>query len=323
MATLAVVSACGSSTPGVAVKQADQATTEPVATTSAPATTVIVTTIPVTTVSVTAAPTTIPVTTAPATSTTATATTVPQPPANIPGGWQPAAQPFNENLFPPLDESNWTGVPSPPLPTDPGQRLVDGIYEADFASPWNATNPATVDIVVHRIVPCSTLPANSCIDDGTPFTPDVLGVDNAVAYPIIVPLDSSVGVGLTGYECNSIDKTGNGADLAALFSAFDAAYKTAIQPQVTAGVANQDIITTLTAAPAAGFSGSDVTCGTDNAYALVFHAGDAPPILMQSVSDISTSTDNTPLTPTTAVRLDTIQVVKGVMTMYLYAGFYS
>ncbi len=219
-------------------------------------------------------------------------------------------------------------MPSPALPTGPGQPLADGIYSADVDTPWTADNPGVLAIDVQRLELCTKLATDVCFDSGIPYQPDELGVDAAHPYLITLSLDGSIGVGFTGFECEPIDATGNGADLAALFSAFDTAYATAIRPAVLRGENQQVTIDRLTKKPAAGFSGSDKTCGTTVASGLTFHAGDAPPVLLQSVANYlydpsGTLIKHVPLTPTTAINLDSIEVHNGIITIYLYAGFYS
>jgi hypothetical protein len=315
--TSSTVGAPTTSSPTTTASSVAPTTTSAVTTTTVAPTTVAPTTVPATTVP----PTTVPPTTV-APTTAAPTTTV----ANVPAGWVIAAQSFDASLFPPFDEGNWTGVPSPALPAGPGQPLADGIYAADVATPWTADNPGVLAITVQRLELCTTLPADVCADLGSPFQPDDLGADAAHPYPLTLSLDGSIGVGFTGFECEPIDETGNGADLAALFSAFDAAYATAIRPAVLRGEA-QEVIARLTKKPAAGFSGSDKTCGSTVASGLTFQAGNAPPVLLQSVDyEYDSSGEfnlHDPLTPTTAIHLDAIQVSNGIITAYFYAGFYS
>jgi hypothetical protein len=262
-----------------------------------------------------------PTTTVAVAPTTVTPTVATTTPPGIAGGWRTV------DAYP--ADIDWSGAPSPALPSTPGQPLPDGHYEAEVDPSWSAANPNSLSIVVHRLDLCSTLPSDACeTDDGGEPSPTDLGPDEAHPYPMTVPLDSSIGIGLTGYECQSIQKTGNGADLAALFSAFDAAYNSVIAPLVTAGQQSIDIINAITATPAAGFAGSEATCPPANDIALVFHANDAPPVLLQQVDDpqfdaSGNVTATLPLTPTSAVQLGTVVVANGVMTLYWYAGSYS
>ncbi|HEY4332481.1 MAG TPA: hypothetical protein VGM78_07925 [Ilumatobacteraceae bacterium] len=292
-------------------------TTEP-ATTTSPATTVA----PTTTTTAPAPTTTVPPET---TTTVAATTTVPAAPT-VPGGWQNAAS-FDPAVYAPLDEGNWLGVPSPALPAA-GQPLADGIYEAVVATPWSAADPGSLSVIVHRLDLCTNLPADGCTNLGDPYMPNELGPNEANPLPLTIPLDASIAVGVTGFECQPVYKTGNGADLANLFTAYDAAYSAAILPQVQAGTDVNTILSSIIASPSNGFSDSDATCGGPTAMGIVYQSGDSPPLLLQTVADQEfdsngTLTKSDPLTPTTTAYLNAIQVKDGVMTLYFYAGFYS
>jgi len=134
---------------------------------------------------------------------------------------------------------------------------------------------------------------------------------------------------MVGYQCTSIVKQGNGADLSALYLAFDSAYTSTIQPQLAPDGSNdQTIIEALSKAPANGFSGAGTDCPENFDYGLVFKHDDAPPILMQSVSgfvynDATGDYDRPPLTPLLATGLETVEIKDGHMTLYIYAGFFS
>ena len=345
-AMLIAVAACGDSKSGVSVREADQTETTP-ATDTTPIDTGAVDTSaadtvattadsepPTSTVSTTDASDTTepatsePETTAPATTeppTTEPATTEPTTSAPVfPPGWQPVDF-FNDGVIAPKAEENWSGVPSPPLPPT-GQPLADGIYPADAVA-WDPANPASLGIIVQRLDQCTALPENACVSFGDPYLPTELGVNESTTLPLTVALDDTVGVGLVGYECTPIAKRGNGADLAALFTAFNSAYTSTIAPQLTPdGHNDQAIIDAITAAPTAGFSAAAATCPDLGEQGLVFKAGEAPPILMQLITgfiDTDSGYERPPLTPITATYLESVEVVNGHMTMYFYAGFYS
>jgi len=307
--------------------------------TAAPITTGAATTTPAATPTTTpsAAPTTAALTTVgptatdvPASSTNAVTSTPAAPTAPTPTlspagiGWTQVAT-FPNEVFPPFDESNWTGKPSPALPAT-GTKLADGIYQASVATPWSSANPNSLDIVVKRLEACTKLPAANCVSEGDPFQATDMGVDNAASLALTVPLDGTVKVGLTGYDCDPVDKTGNGADLAALLAAFEQGYTGVIVPQINAGTAPEDIINNLNTSPAQGFTGHDPSC-ENGGFDLVFHDGDAPPLLLQQVVNTQFSdgevVGTTPFAPTDLVRLDTVQVSGGAMTLFFYAGFYS
>ncbi|MCU1387514.1 MAG: hypothetical protein JWL72_852 [Ilumatobacteraceae bacterium] len=329
---LAVV-ACGSSNSGVSTGRADSdsaGTSSPsTPDTAADATGSETTEIVVPSVTE-APPITEPSSTGPTTTlvpitlpviTTAPTTTAPPPSTTpgVPGGWV-AVDSFPPEVVPPLDESNQTGVPSPALPTAPGQPLADGIYDVQAgATPWSPANPNVLDVSVHRYEACTVIP-DSCISYGDPFAPDELGIE-AASYDVSLPLTGQIGVGLTGYDCQAYDATGNGADLAALFTAFDASYSADIAP-LLGGADNP--VDVLSAAPAGGFTGENPDCS----YGLLFKNGGAPPLLLQSTYNESFDSDGnslgiTPLSVTDEMHPETLQVVNGVATIYLYAGFFS
>ena len=337
-AMLFALAGCGSdSKSGVTVKGADQSgTTEAVDTTAVDTTVVdtVETTAPETTdVDTTeAAETTAPETTEPDTTppdTTEPASTEPATTESaplFPAGWQPSDLPDSQVIAPKAEE-NWTGVPSPPLPAS-GEQLADGIYPADQVA-WEPQDPESLGITVQRLDLCTDLPEDACINYGEPFQPTELGVNESTTLPLTVSLDDSVGVVMIGYECTSIVKKGNGADLSALYTAFDSAYTATIGSQLAADGSNdQAIIEALTKAPANGFSGASTTCPENLDNGLVYKTGDAPPILMQTITgfvynDATGDYDRPPLTPLSATGLEVVEVEDGHMTLYIYAGFFS
>jgi hypothetical protein len=306
------LAACGSTGAGVTAQRAESASsTETTPDTVSPPPTVETT--PDSTDPATTEPATTVLATTPPPTEAPTTTT-----AGVPAGWRHVDH-FPDEVFPPFDESNWTGVPSPAITTP----LADGIYAANVTMPWNAAHPHLLDISLQQLVPCTALPADSCLDTGSPYGPNDMGLSSELVS-MTIPLDSSIGVGLTGYDCDAVDALGNGADLAALLSDFDAAYTATIAPTLAGA---NDAAATLNAAPANGFSGIGGSCGPDG-FSVVFHDGDAPPLLLQTLSYPAIDSNGNaagrlPLTPTDVVHLDTVQVVGGVMTFYFYAGFYS
>ena len=244
----------------------------------------------------------------------------------FPSGWQPFEL-TTGGVIAPKAEENWTGVPSPPLPSA-GQSLADGIYPADAVA-WEPQDPESLGIEVQRLDLCTALPEDACINYGDPYQPTELGVDESTTLPLTIALDDSVGVVMVGYECTTIVKRGNGADLSALYSAFDSSYTSTIASQLAPDGSNdQSIIEALTKAPANGFSGAGTDCPENFDNGLVFKSGDAPPILMQTITgfvynDSTGDYDRPPLTPLSATGLETIEVKDGHMTLYIYAGFFS
>lgn len=309
--------ACGSSESGVSVRGANESsdttiaggtspTTSPPETVDTPLPTGPATTEPATTEPATTAP--------PPATTTAPSTTVP----TMPRGWKREAT-FPVGVFPPFSEENWTGVPSPAFVTP----LADGIYQASVATPWSPTNPTSLDIVLRPLVACADLPEGTCVDFGSPFGPNEIGVGED-PHPLTVTLDASIAIGLTGFDCEPVDARGNGTDLAVLFKAFDTAYSSTILPVLNSGT---DVVGALNATPTNGFSGQQPPCGPTG-FDLVFHAGDAPPLLLQVIENTQYDSNGyvsgtSPLTVTDEIRLNTVEVRNGLMTLYFYAGFYS
>lgn len=276
-------------------------------------------------------PATEPATTEPATTESATTEPAATEPATVPAtdpptsapalaGWTPVDL-FPADVYPPFEESNWIGVPSPDL----AEPLADGLYAAAIGNRWNTDYPDELYIIVWPLAPCANLPAGTCVDTGTPYGPNEMGYARNDNYTtMIVTLDDTIRVGLIGYDCESVGATANGADLAALYSDFDAAYSTTIEPALSdeTGVAAQ-----LNANPSNGFSGVGGACGPDG-YSVVYHNGDAPPLLLQTLTaaDIDRNGNDVgrrPLAPNDLIQLESVQVVDGVMTLYFYAGFYS
>ncbi len=323
--------ACGSTDSGLTVTAAytdDSSAVDSTAptgsvgdatTTSGPATTVPANT---------AAPaTTVPTSIVPTTTTIEAATTVPAPTVpTVPAGW--VAAEFGLELYAPHDESNFIGVPSPALPADPNSPLADGIYQADTTRSWSPALPASVDITVHRLEACSLLGEDVCVNYGDPFQADEMGIDESSSLELSLPLDQSIGVGVTGSDCEGVVKSGNGADLLDLFTSFDQAYAIAVVPMLDAGTDQFEILKSLTMTPVQGFSGHSAECSYEGIYEVVFHSGDAPPLLLQTLAateyDSNGSAVGTrPLAPTDVLILDIIEVKGGVTSLYFYAGFYS
>jgi len=235
-------------------------------------------------------------------------------------GWQ-TIDFFPLGLYPPFEQSNWIGVPSPALPTSPGQPLADGLYPITVS--WDPSSSTTLSVEVGRLDLCSGLPEFSCIDEGGPFQPDEVGVDDSVRYPMAVPLDGSVGTALVGYDCDGIAATGNGADLASLLIAFDEAYRRTLAPKVESGADGFETMEAISAAPVDGFSGANAECPDFGFGGLVFRSGDAPPVLLQIISSLDDDNQHVLVTPTEIIRAHTVQVIDGAMTFYWYAGFLS
>ncbi|MEO6123934.1 MAG: hypothetical protein ABIR32_09500 [Ilumatobacteraceae bacterium] len=258
---------------------------------------------------------------------TEAATTIPPTTiATVPGGWVDAE--FGPSYYAPLDESNYVGVPSPAFPTDPTAPLFDGIYDASPTNGWSPDSPSTLELTVHRLDSCTVLPESACVTYGDPFDASEMGVDIATSFALTVPLDATIGAGVTGRDCEGVVRRGNGADLLDLFTSFDQAYHVVIAPQIEAGVEPFDILQAVVANPSNGFTGHGPGCSDSGVYEVVYHHGEAPPLLMQTVVATKFDADGniagiSAMDPTDALALHTIGVQGGVITLYFYAGFYS
>ena len=89
---------------------------------------------------------------------------------------------------------------------------------------------------------------------------------------------------------------------------------------LTAGATQDDILATLAAGPVNGFEISDPDC---MAGLLEFRSGDAPPLLLQVLTNYSEDGSQPLLTPTDLIRLVSIDVHDGQTTLGFYAGFLS
>lgn len=310
---------CGDSS-GVGVSKSDEnagsvATTTTV--TPDASTTVAVTT----TVATEATTTELPTTTLPPTTTEAPTTTV----AGVPSGWRDAE--FPDIIFPPCCASNWYGEPSPAAPSDPAAPLPDGFYRM-IAEPWDAAAPNELVIELHRFEQCTVLPSGRCeLQDS--YTPDELGYEEAAFRTMVLPLDASIEAGVVGWEaCTGVPRFGNGADLAALIAAYDAAYQSVVWPRIAAGEDPTAVLEDLAANPAGGFGAPSDPDGICNSgFEVVFDPGTgAPPPLFQGLvswdSDFSAKT-YLPLTPMEEIFPTVLQVEGGLLRPYFYAGFYS
>ena len=264
----------------------------------------------------TAVPTTTAATTTSASTTIAPTTTYPVPPS----GWTPIdLASITGKAFPPCCGDTWHGTPSPAFPP-PGQPLADGDYAVKMGWPDDPSQPLQLEL--HRFEQCASLPADTCENQGAGFTPDELGVDVSTSRPMTVSLDGSVRVVVVGWTTTDGAETGpvaaeaNGADLAELAAAVDQAYAEVFASRFVAGEDPDTIIADVIARPTGGFAASPSGAG-----AVVFTHGAAPPLLFQTVfpyvNDVRVVGRGVDV-----LRIQSVEVTDGQVTMYVYAGYY-
>lgn len=238
--------------------------------------------------------------------------------APAPAGWtsvDPATVP-GPGAFP-CCASNWYGVPSPALPAA-GTPLPDGIYAIDFAWPTDFSQP--VIATVTRFEQCSVLPEGSCEDNGgVPYADDELGIDESTSFELPLVFDDQLHFVLGGFGGwdGPAFAVGNGVDMAALVTAVDADYQTAILQPYLAGSSQDDIASGLAATPANGFSAP----AQEGAGALVYTYDGAPPLLFQGLVGFDGTPDDT--RGSDIIGRIALVVEGGQLTINTYAGFYS
>ena len=220
----------------------------------------------------------------------------------------------------PCCASNWYGEPSPPLP-QPGEALPsNGSYAVSMT--WGPDPAAPLQLELRRFEQCNVLPANSCEDVGGTWDPTELGVDGSATLPLTVPLDDHVRIVLTGFagfadsSATVAMAEANGADLAELAVAVEAAHASVLMPKLASGMTPDQVVAAVSAAPEGGF-----VAGLDGSeYSLSFVHGAAPPLLFQAAFGFE---DPSASRGTDVLGIPSVQMIEGVLTVYVYAGFYS
>ncbi|MDO8362211.1 MAG: hypothetical protein Q7V88_04885 [Actinomycetota bacterium] len=262
---------------------------------------------------------TTPETTLPAT--TETPTTV-GPSTTVPsGGWvEIDVSTYPAPLAFPCCASNWYGVPSPALPAA-GAPLADGAYLISFDWPDEPSLPITAE--VSRLESCNVLPAGSCEENGGgSYMDDEMGVDTDSTYQLSLTLDGSLQVvlgGFTGGDSTNTFAMGTGTDLAALLSAVDADYQTAILQPHADGMSRDQIIDMLTTEPAYGFGPP----AQPYAGALAYTFDGAPPLLFQSLPGVDEYDESPDPRGSNVLGRISLLVEGGQLTLTVYSGFYS
>ncbi|MDO8390113.1 MAG: hypothetical protein Q7V57_06465 [Actinomycetota bacterium] len=223
-------------------------------------------------------------------------------------------------LYFPCCGSDWYANASPPLPTE-GGPLLDGDY---FVRATWADDPSDpLEVEVFRFVSCATLPEGSCAD-GT--SPDAIGVDHTNSVRLSLALDAELRVALIGFDGDEGDDVADaalatGVELAALAAAVEHAHATVFAARLAAGEDAQAIVEDVKANPIDGFGVNRRPPLTLEGQITFSYPG-APLLLFESPFNYDTD-------PPTAGRgvdvlgIPSISVRDGVITLHVYAGFYS
>ena len=97
---------------------------------------------------------------------------------------------------------------------------MPGIYFASRIDGDVSTD--TISFEVSRFEACAELPAGGC--ESGPYGPDDMGVVEPPARGFKLPLDSTIRVGLSGFECEADQRMATAAELRPLMIDFDRAY---------------------------------------------------------------------------------------------------
>jgi len=247
-----------------------------------------------------------------------TTTTVPDIAAS---GWSevdPGS--VSEKAFPPCCADTWHGDASPAL-GPPGVPIADGAYFASMVWPDDPTLP--LELELFRFEQCSLLPAYSC-EQPPPefeFSPTQLGVDTSESRPETVALDDNVQVVVVGASKDDggrsrVIEQGTGTDLAELATEVDEAYATVFADRFAAREERSAIVADVLANPGGGFRSVDHVGG------FLFTPQSGPSLLFQRVLP---DVDGQPTAGrgTDVLSVNSIDVLDGQVTVWLYSGYYS
>lgn len=253
------------------------------------------------------------------TSTTAESTTTTEPP---PVGWVPIES-LPSLAYPPCCGSNWSGAPSPEIPSDPTAALPPGIYFAERASGDTATDAITFE--VSRFESCANLPDNAC--ESGPFGAEDVGVVEPAARTFTLPMDATIRVGVSGFECAPDQQTATGAELGPLMAEFDRSYQQLLGGPFESGDSPEVLYEALAHTPAGGFAAPECAQDVGTLGSLVWRGAKGPPVLMQTQFSFD-PVGGAQVAPKSAsaewLRLTAIAIdADGWPTLYFYAGFYS
>jgi hypothetical protein len=177
---------------------------------------------------------------------------------------------------------------------------------------------------------CSDLTGIGFCEGTEPYPDNAVAVPVEAARTIDLVLDDSVSVDLFGFACVAGDpqelmvdrRVGTGTDLKALATEVDAAYQSAIEPSLRAGVNPEQVVTDLGANPTAGFSDPGCDAWTN----IVWTPSSGPAILPQSIVWQDSASVLHPFVSASANWIRPTALVvddAGRFTLYFYAGFLS
>ena len=251
----------------------------------------------------------------PTTTESSTTTTEPPPP-----GWT-EVEAFPSLAYLPCCGSNWFGPRSPEIPADPEAGLLPGIYFASRIAGEVSTD--TISFEVSRFEACAELPADGC--ESGPFGPDDMGVVEPPARGFKLPLDGTIRVGLSGFECEADQRMATAAELRPLMVDFDRAYDQFLGGPFEQGESADALVNALTDTPTGGFSAPDCP-EFPQLGALVWQGDKGPPVLMQTQFAYDNVGDQSVPASASAewIKLTAIEIAAdGTPTLYFYAGYYS
>jgi len=270
------------------------------------------------------APTTVATTTPDATTATTTTTVAETPPPTAavptaPAGWSPIdLDSVSDKAFPPCCADTWHGDTSPAW-SPPGEPLADGPYAVITQWPNDRSGP--LELELYRFEQCSLLPEFSCEETGVEYLPDELGVDLSVSRQLTVPLDGTTRVVVVGWDDTEpvrVDvQEATGSELADLATAVEDAYAIVFAERFLAGEAPETILADVLANPIGGF-----TPAVNSFQGFLYTPSAGPGLLFQGVFPfrdggrvVGRGTD--------VLVIPSIEVVDGVVTLNVYAAYYS
>lgn len=292
------------------------------------------------------APTSVAATVAP-TTLTPLVTTVPPVPATTPAPTTaaPTTVPPAPTVWSSTDlrprafvqgySGNWWGdgdARSPAWPDDPAATPADGFYATTLVQPW-APGDAFLQVRISRLDLCTVLPADTCnlSDD-----PSEMGADPDRPRDVQVPLDGTTRVVVAGFDCFDMvpttdpntteldddqNKLATGTALRDLMESYTAEFAAVVQPAIDAGLDLYADPAPFAGGPDDGFLTEAEVCtaGQSSGGPLRYRSGDAPVLLLQSVTDA----EGGPLDATELLQTVGVWFAGGSPIYLFSAGFSS